>query len=326
MKDELSHIRNRKDEERKIILAEHQAYMDSLFARHPLLKQNFDQAEQVRMQIISATLGKLRGEPLTGEISGLEIRLAELVQKRNALLSQYGIDPAALEPKWHCPRCQDTGMVNTEGRYVVCTCAKAKRAQLLRQRANLPVRIAGASFAGANFDLYQPEYRAQARKIYSYVQKFCNELKTNPGQGLFIHGSTGSGKSYLLGCIANYLLEDMSVHYIVYADFLDSLRATFNRDTEYSEQQMVDEVKNVDLLLLDDLGIEKPTEFSLKYLAQIVDYRYRNLKPLVVTSNFTITELIKRSQTDLYGERIVWRLKEFCLNILELKGNLRMIL
>jgi DNA replication protein DnaC len=118
----------------------------------------------------------------------------------------------------------------------------------------------------------------------------------------------------------------MSVRYLVYADFLDSLRATFNREAEQSEQQLVDEVKNVDLLLLDDLGLEKPTEFSLKNLAQIIDYRYRNLKPLVVTSNFTLPELVRRFQTDLYGERIVWRLGEMCSNILELKGNLRMIL
>lgn len=326
MRDELSHIRNREDEERKIILAEHQEYMDSLFVQHPQLKQNFDQVEHVRKQIISFTLGKLRGEPLADQITELEKRLGELLENRSSLLSQYGIDPASLEPRWNCPRCQDTGMVNTEGRYVVCTCAQAKRAQLFRQRANLPVRIAGASFAGANFALYQPEYRTQARKIYAYVQKFCDELKTNPGQGLFIHGSTGSGKSYLLGCIANYMLGQMSVRYMVYADFLDSLRATFNRDAEHSEQQLVDEVKNVDLLLLDDLGIERPTEFSLKYLAQIIDYRYRNLKPLVVTSNFTLTELIGRFQTDLYGERIVWRLGEICSNILELKGNLRMIL
>ncbi|MDD4658410.1 MAG: ATP-binding protein [Eubacteriales bacterium] len=328
MRDELSHIRNREDEERKIILAEHQEYMDSLFVRHPQLKQNFDQVEQVRKQIISATLGKLRGEPLAGEISELEMRLAELMQKRNTLLGQYGINPASLEPKWNCPRCQDTGMVAIDGKYLACTCTQAKRRQLFLQRANLPVRIADATFASVKFDIFAAEHRSQAKRIYAYVKKFCDELKknTSSSQGLFIHGPTGSGKSYLLGCIANYLAEQMSVRYMVYADFLDSLRATFNRDAEHSEQQLMAEVKNVDLLLLDDLGIEKPSEFSLKYLAQIIDYRYRNLKPVVVTSNFTLNELIERTKTDLYGERIVWRLGEICSNILKLQGNLRMIL
>lgn len=330
MRDELSHIRNREEEERKIILAEHQKYMDNLFARHPKLKQNFDQAEKVRKQIISATLGKLRGQPLDEEITGLETRLADLLRKRSALLSQYDINPASLEPKWNCPRCQDTGMVYTvDGKYLVCACAQAKRSRLFRQRAGLPARISQATFAGTDFAIFQTAYRSQVKKVYAYSQKFCDELKLNSesSQGLFIHGPTGSGKSYLLGCIANYLVEHMSVRYMVYADFLDSLRATFNsRDSGQSEQQLVDEVKNVDLLLLDDMGIEKPTEFSLKNLAQIIDYRYRSLKPVVVTSNFTLEELIRRTQTDLYGERIVWRLGEICSNILELKGNLRMIL
>lgn len=327
MRDDLSHIRNRDEEERKIILAQHQKDMDKLYARYPKLKHNFDLTEQLRMQIISATLCKLRGQPLDRDIAELENRLAQLLQERKDMLAAYGIDPASLEPKWNCRLCQDTRMILRDGRYLSCNCTGAKRAQFFRQQANLPLRIANASFAEANFSLYQPEHRAQAKKIYAYVQKYCDDLKKEGGgKGLYIYGPTGSGKSYLLGCIANYLVEHMSVRYMVYADYLDTLRATFNRDSEYSEQQLMDEVKNVDLLLLDDLGIEKPSEFSLKYLAQIIDYRYRNLKPLVVTSNFTLSELIKRTQTDFYGERIVWRLGEMCLNILELKGNLRMIL
>lgn len=326
MRDDLSHIRNQEDKERKIILAEHKQYMDSLFVQYPPLKENFDQADHILKQIISATFSKFKGEPLGDGIAALETRLDQLMAQRLSLLKEYQLDPAALQPKWNCSLCQDTGMINQGDKYVVCPCAQDKRAQLFRQRANLPLRIANATFASANFDLYQPEYRKQAITNYAYVQEFCNQLRTDSGQGLFIHGTTGSGKSYLLGCIANNLFDRMSVRYMVYADFLDALRATFNREAEHSEQQLVDEVKNVDLLLLDDLGIEKPTEFSLKYLAQIIDYRYRNLKPLVVTSNFTLTELIRRFQTDLYGERIVWRLGEICSNILELKGNLRMIL
>lgn len=326
MRDELSHIRNLEDEERKLILAEHKQYMDSLFAQYPSLKANFDQTDDVLKQIVSATFRKCKGEPMEEGIGTLEARLDELMAERRALLKEYKIDPLSLEPKWNCSLCQDTGMINQGDKFVACSCAQEKRTRLFRMQASMPRRIANATFAAANFDLYQPEFRKEAKKNFAYVQRFCDQLKKDSGQGMYIHGTTGSGKSYLLGCIANYLLEHMSVRYLVYADFLDSLRATFNREAEQSEQQLVDEVKNVDLLLLDDLGIEKPSEFSLKYLAQIIDYRYRNLKPLVVTSNFTLEELIRRFQTDLYGERIVWRLGEICTNILELKGNLRMIL
>lgn len=327
MKNELAHIRNPGEEERRSVLADYDKRVEGLFNKYPRLKTNFQEAALLRKRIISATIKKLQGAPLDTAVTELENQLGALLQQRIELLNEYGIEPEALNPQWNCPRCQDTGMILKAGKYVPCPCNEVRRAQLFLKRANLPLRIASATFASANFSLYQPQQRTQAKKIYTYVQKFCQILKTEPrGKGLYIFGPTGSGKSFLLGCIANHLLEDLSVRYLVYADFLDQLRASFDPDSVYSEQQLMKEVREVDLLLLDDLGVEKPSEFSLKYLAQIIDYRYRNLKPLVVTSNFTLSELVLRTQRDIYGERIVWRLKEMCSNILELKGNLRDVL
>lgn len=325
MRDELSHIRNQADAHRRRIMAAHEQYMHSVFEKHPDIKNNHGQIEQAKKAIITMTLAKYRGQALASEVNQLEQQLDELRQQRAALLSKNGIDPQSLEPQWECVRCQDTGMVYINDQYSPCQCQWAKKKEIMRTAAALPSRLTIASFDKANFYLYQTQYRSQAKKIFQYVQSYCDSISNNRGQGLFIHGPTGSGKSYLLGCVANYLCGKISVKYLVYADFLDKLRATYNsRDNEYSEQQMIDQVKNVGLLLLDDLGVEKPTEFSLKNLAQIIDYRYRNCLPLVVTSNFTLEELIRRSQADLYGERIVWRLSESCSNMLELKGNLRL--
>lgn len=328
MRDELSHIRNQADEHRRRILAQHNIFMKNLYEKHPDLGQNANEIEQVNKEIISKTLAKLKGQALDSEIILLEQRLENLRKKRLALLERHKINPESLEPKWQCARCRDTGIVYiNDEEFTACQCVWSKKKKLLRASAQLPSRLTDATFENVDFNLYQPQFRSQAKKIFGYVKSYCDSISSKSGQGLFIHGPTGSGKSYLLGCVANYLCGNLSVKYLVYADFLDALRATYNsRDTEYSEQQMIDQVKNVGLLLLDDLGVEKPTEFSLKNLAQIIDYRYRNCLPLVVTSNFTLEELIRRSQTDLYGERIVWRLSESCSNILELKGNLRLSL
>lgn len=326
MRDELAHIRNQVAEERQKVLDIHAKHLASLYAKFPELKQKALQIEDTKKQIISMTLAKLRGQAPDNEITLLEGRLELLRQEKVELLKKYDVTPESLEPQWNCSRCQDTGWVYiNEEQAAPCQCQIARRQGFLRRAAALPARIADASFAKVDYNLYQPPFRAQAKKIFTYVKNFCDTLENNANQGLYIHGPTGSGKSYLMGCIANYLSPRMSVKYLVYADFLDALRATFNtRDSGFSEQQLVSEVKNVDLLLLDDLGVERPTEFSLKNLAQIIDYRYRNCLPLVVTSNFTLEEHIRRSQSDLYGERIVWRLSECCSNMLELKGNLRL--
>jgi len=328
VRGDLSHICNPTDEHRRAVLEKHQRFMERLFAKYPELEKNYDQVERIKKQIISTTLAKLKGQALDNDVTQLEQRLGALRQERSGLLKKFSIDPQSLQPQWDCPRCQDTGRVYLkDGRYVACDCLQSKRAASLRTASALPARLLNASFSQVDISLYQPQFRQQARNIFSYVQRFCDDLPKKPGQGLFIHGPTGSGKSYLMGCIANKLSGEMSVKYLVYADFLDNLRATYSSNkTDYSEHQMIDAVKKVDLLLLDDLGVEKPTEFAYKNLAQIIDYRYRNCLPLVVTSNFTLQELIKRSQADLYGERIVWRLSESCSNILELKGNLRLSL
>ncbi|HOB34160.1 MAG: ATP-binding protein [Firmicutes bacterium] len=326
MRDELSHIRNYEADRRQQILMEHEKYMESLYARFPQLKKLDEQINGLKKSIISMTLARLQGRVSGQELTGLEQRMDQLRREKADLLKQFNIDPDSLQPRWNCRACSDTGWVYIDDEHAVpCQCSIEERRRLHQQAAGLPARIADASFDKVNYNLYQPQYREQARRIFEYVKQFCQELKPCSGQGLFIHGPTGSGKSYLLGCIANSLSQRMTVKYVVYADFLDSLRATYSlRDGEVTEQDLIDEVRNVDLLLLDDLGVEKPTEFALKNLAQIIDYRYRYCLPLVVTSNFTLEELIRRSQNDLYGERIAWRLSECCSKIMELKGNLRL--
>lgn len=324
MRDELSHIRNQKEERRSVILAEHKRKMTQVYSQLPELKSIDYEIGQVKKEIISLTLKKLKGQALSQDICKVEERLNQLRLERKDLLDNKGITSQALEPQWDCKLCKDTGKiyVNDEN-FKTCTCLNSSREDVLRSSVSLPLRLINASFSNVNYQLFQPELRKKAQKAFEYVQTYCDTVMDSQGHGLYIHGPTGAGKSYMLGCIANHLYSKMSVKYLVYADFLDSLRATFNSRDNASEQAMIDEVKNTKLLLLDDLGVEKPTEFALKSLAQIIDYRYRNCLPIVVTSNFTLEELKNRNQADLYGERIVWRLNETC-SILNLEGNLRL--
>ena len=172
MGDELTHIRNLEEERRRSILAAHKKYMDSLFIRYPELKKNYEQVETVQRKIISATLGKLQGQPQAEEIFDLETRLEELREERSAFLSRQGIEPASMMPKWNCPHCQDTGMILRDGRYTPCPCSAARRLQLFRRQAGLPLRIAEVTFEQVKFEVFPAEYRSQAKRIYAYVQGF----------------------------------------------------------------------------------------------------------------------------------------------------------
>ncbi len=309
------------------VLDQHQQQLEKLLHTHPDLAESHRDIQAVRRQMVQLTVESIRGEEKEEELAACQQKLDALRAEQGRLLNKLGLSPKALEPGWECTKCQDTGRIATENGYTDCTCNAADSKTYRRRAAGLPRRLQQADFANVNFGLYPEKLRPKARKAFKYVQEFCDQLVAQPdGQGLFIHGETGAGKSYMLGCVANYMAEHMSVKYLVYADFLDELRSTFgSRDKDENEHQMIEVVRSVDLLLLDDLGVERPTEFALRSLAQIVDYRYRNKLPLLVTSNFTLEELRERTKSDLYGERIVWRLIETC-TAMQLEGNIRLTL
>lgn len=310
---------------RQRVLREHHETMKAIYQKVPGLTRLDQEIARLRKEIISRMLNTYTGLGTDPELPALEEALAQVIAAREQLLRECNVNEVDLKPAWDCPHCEDTGRIYVdEEKIKVCSCRGQQKTAWRQHLAGLPPRLEGASFAGVNYELYRESERNQVRKIFNYVEKYCDSL--NPGgrgHGLFIHGSTGSGKSWLLGCIANRISPVMSVKYMVFADFLDTLRATFSGSGHASEQELIEYVKQADLLLLDDLGVEKASEFSLKYLSQIIDYRYRSLKPVVVTSNFTLEELRNRTQSDLYGERIIWRLIETC-DILNLQGNIRL--
>ena len=133
MRDELSHIRNKAEERRRLILSKHKDYLDQLFAKHPQLKENYQQIELVKNQIITMTIAKLRGDSLDTEVSELEQHLDVLRRERLALLKELKIEPSSLEPNWECRRCQDTGRVYIDEQYISCSCSRTRKNQLLRE-------------------------------------------------------------------------------------------------------------------------------------------------------------------------------------------------
>ena len=119
-------------------------------------------------------------------------------------------------------------------------------------------------------------------------------------------GSVGTGKSYLAGCIANALMEkEISVRMTNFALILNDLAATFEGKNEY-----ISNLCRYPLLILDDFGMERGTEYGLEQVYNVIDSRYRSGKPLIVTTNLTLTEL--QNPQDTPHARIYDRLLEMC--------------
>ena len=135
--------------------------------------------------------------------------------------------------------------------------------------------------------------------------------------GYLLWGSVGTGKSYLAGCIANALMEkEISVRMTNFATILNDLAASFEGRNEY-----ISRLCSYPLLILDDFGMERGTEYGLEQVYSVIDSRYRSGKPLIATTNLTLEEL--QHPQDTPHARIYDRLTSMCAPVRFTGSNFR---
>ena len=160
-------------------------------------------------------------------------------------------------------------------------------------------RLYDCTFANDNGKT--PGLTAKAKR---YVEHWEDMKAGNIGYLLW--GSVGTGKSYLAGCIANALMEqEISVKMTNFAAVLNDLAATFEGRNEY-----ISKLCRYPLLILDDFGMERGTEYGLEQVYNVIDSRYRSEKPLIVTTNLSLDEL--NNPPDTAHKRIYDRVTEMC--------------
>ena len=135
--------------------------------------------------------------------------------------------------------------------------------------------------------------------------------------GYLFWGGVGTGKSYLAACIANALMEkEVAVCMTNFATILGDLAASFEGRNEY-----ISRLCSYPLLILDDFGMERGTEYGLEQVYSVIDSRYRSGKPLIATTNLTLEEL--QHPEDTAHARIYDRLLEMCSPLCFTGENLR---
>ena len=153
-----------------------------------------------------------------------------------------------------------------------------------------------------------------SRKMRNYADNFGRFMKD--GNGLLFFGNVGAGKTFYSACIANKLIEDG--YSVMMSNFVGLIQRIQNET--YKGLEVMKEVASADLLIIDDLGVERDTEFMKEHVYNIIDTRYRNGKPIIVSTNLTGYEL--RKPKDVTSSRIYTRIMERCLPI-EFKGTNR---
>jgi len=179
--------------------------------------------------------------------------------------------------------------------------AITEKAQRLIENSNL-----GKRFKERTFDTFD---QSRCKTAYETALKYAREFDSNEGQGILFTGTYGTGKTHLAAAITNYIISEfgISVKFGTFIDLLANIKASFSKDCVTSEEDLVNAMMNIDLLVIDDIGKEKNTEWSNAILYRLINRRYENYKPTIITSNLSIAELENE-----IGKATVSRIIEMC--------------
>ena len=215
----------------------------------------------------------------------------------NNYLAKTNESLADFEPKFKCAKCQDTGRIGNE----YCDCFKAR----------LNERLTKIDGVNAEHTFANSRHPAELKASYDKVMKWCTNYPNTTVRNINLLGYTGTGKTYLLECIANELAKKgFSVQYTT----------AFNLNNQCRNYHMgkASEIQNyidADILLIDDLGSEPVLKnVTVEYLYTILNERLVKNRATCISSNLDSPTKI----LDRYGERIYSRLanKLLSLNIL----------
>lgn len=189
--------------------------------------------------------------------------------------------------------------------------SKARTIRSLKAKSLMDSKCSVATFD--NFCVTKKN-EAAFRLSQKYVNRF-DEMQIK-NQGLLFYGSVGTGKTFMAACIANALLNKAIA--VVMTSFVKILQNVQSFDDVTSEMKIMQALNRAKLLVLDDLGAERTTDYALEKVYNIVDSRYRAGKPMILTTNLSLAQM--QAATDVRYARIYDRIFEVCYPV-EFKGK-----
>lgn len=200
-----------------------------------------------------------------------------------------------------CPICHGAGFVIREGApadsasdvMTVCSCRLKKFESAGKRAKALNANLGG--YEQMTFDNFNVEGRGQLRNEQktnlAYAKDCARRFAENPADWLLYTGRYGTGKTHLAAAIANYALDQgISLIFQPVPDLLDQLRVSYGSTSDTYEER-IEKIRTSPLLILDDLGAQSPTAWAEEKLYQIINYRYVNRLPTVITSNVNMREM-----------------------------------
>jgi len=293
------------------------ARTDKVYAQAPRVRELDAEIRATMAELVGIALG----EDAAAKVEDIRLRNLDLQKQRKSEIAGAGFPEDYLDNEYICSKCCDKGYVKSE----MCDCL----AQLCKeeQKAALSslLKLGNETFESFNLSYYDdtaaPDKGISPRESMDVVYKLCIKYAQEFGSesmNLLFIGAPGLGKTFLSACIARVVADNgFSVVY----DMASSIFARFE-DVQFQRTDDLvssrDEIKRYlecDLLIIDDLGTEMTTNFTISVLYEIINTRLVTGKKTLVSSNLTLEEMHRR-----YSEQTMSRL-EWDYQVLKFYGE-----
>lgn len=241
-------------------------------------------------------------------------------------------------PEEPCKLCEGAGLRVVERSdgtraAVPCECRTTAGFDRAFARARIPKR-----FLNYTLENYDPNYSGPNSSLNNAILQARNFVRAYPhetaGKGLMLVGQIGTGKTHLAVATLKALITERGAQGLFYdcATLLDDLKNTYERKVEATERETLKPIFEVDVLVLDELGAAKVTDWGADAIARVINARYNDNRTTIVTTNFdnlppaaaterdTFAPMRRETLGDRIGERMRSRLQEMCV-IIEMKGH-----
>jgi DNA replication protein DnaC len=230
-----------------------------------------------------------------------------------------------------CPLCQDTGWQQVEQAGVSgvarCECTKRSRMDRILEEARIPQRYADCELNNFEFVPGLTTRSVDQAKLAS--ERFVEEYPLSPPIGLMFVGRPGVGKTHLAVGIIKRLMREKAVACLfrTFPELLKEIQLSYNKVSNISEFSLMSPVLDAEVLVLDELGGQKPSAWVLDTVGFVLNHRYNDDKTTILTTNFpdhaesgNAKKGVGDALVDRVGDRMRSRLYEMCKTI-DMKGD-----